>query len=80
MQKQLDEIKVELTKRIYDAFMAKFNGNQLRFAKAAGCDHKTISNLFDGSGMSVNLLFKLAAALEIEASELLKGLSVKSNE
>ena len=42
MQQQLDKIKEEVTKRVYKLFMAKFAGNKLQFAKAAGCDEKTL--------------------------------------
>jgi len=58
--------------------MAKFAGNKLQFAKAAGCDEKTLRLLFEqGQGMTLNLLFKLAYALEVAPSELLEGLSLK---
>lgn len=78
MQQQLDKIKVEVTKRVYDRFMEKFAGNKLQFAKAAGCDEKALRLLFEqGQGMSMNLLFKLASALEVSPSELLEGLSLK---
>ena len=73
----MDIIKVEVTKRIYDLFMKKFNGNKLQFAKAAGCDEKALRLLFDeGQGMTLNLLFKLAAALDTTPSELLNGLTL----
>lgn len=59
--------------------MAKFAGNKLQFAKAAGCDEKTLRLLFEhGQGMTLNLLFKLAYALEVSPSELLEGLSLKN--
>ena len=78
MQKELEEIKVEVTKRIHKEFMTKFAGNKLQFAKAAGCDEKTLRLLFDeGSGMTLNLLFKLCKALELQASDVLKGLTLK---
>lgn len=58
--------------------MTKFAGNKLQFAKAAGCDEKTLRLLFEqGQGMTLNLLFKLAYALEVSPSELLEGLSLK---
>jgi len=66
MQQQLDKIKDEVTKRVYKLFMAKFAGNKLQFAKAAGCDEKTLRLLFEqGQGMTLNLLFKLAYALDV---------------
>ena len=78
MQQQLDKIKEDVTKRVYKLFMSKFAGNKLQFAKAAGCDEKTLRLLFEqGQGMTLNLLFKLASALEVTPSELLEGLSLK---
>lgn len=81
MQKDLDAIKDEVTTRIYGLYMAKFGGNKLRFAKAVGCDEKAIRLLFDkGQGMTLNLLFKISLALEIEPSKLLEGLSLKKED
>jgi plasmid maintenance system antidote protein VapI len=78
MQQQLDQLKMEVTKRVYKLFMEKFAGNKSQFAKAAGCDEKTLRLLFEeNQGMTLNLLFKLASALEISPSELLAGLSFK---
>ncbi|MFT3793651.1 hypothetical protein [Flavobacterium sp.] len=78
MQGQLNEIKAEVTRRIHERFMEKYGGNKLRFAKDAGCDEKTLRLLFDeGSGMTLNLLFKLAKALNVSASELLSDLALK---
>lgn len=59
--------------------MEKFKGNKLQFAKAAGCDEKALRLLFDeGQGMTLNLLFKLAFALDTTPSEILNGLTLKS--
>ena len=78
MQNQLDEIKIILTKRIHSFFMEKFEGNKLRFAKAVGCDEKTIRLLFDhNQGMTLNLFFKIAHALNIEPSSLIENLKLK---
>lgn len=77
MQNELDAIQLELTKRIYLLFLEKFNGNKLAFSKAAHCDEKTIRRLFEHQqGMTVNLLFKIAFALEIKPKVLLDGLSL----
>lgn len=77
-QQQLDELKAEVTRRIYERFLEKFNGNQREFARAAGCDEKAIRLLFqEKQGMTLNLLFKVSAALGVEASELLNGLTIK---
>lgn len=77
MQQQLDKIKVEVTQRVHILFMAKYAGNKSQFAKAAGCDEKTLRLLFEqNQGMTLNLLFKLADALDVPASELIQGLSL----
>ena len=81
MQNQLEEIKKEVTERIRLEFGQKFGGNKRQFAKKAGCDEKTIRLLLDfGQGMTLNLLFKLAFALGISPSELIKDLSIKDKE
>jgi hypothetical protein len=77
VQTELDNIKETLTKRIYILFMEKHNGNKLQFAKKVGCDEKTLRLIFDNNqGMSMNLFFKIAYALEIEPSELIKDLKI----
>lgn len=77
MQNELDAIQLELTKRIHLLFLEKFNGNKLAFSKAAHCDEKTIRRLFEHQqGMTINLLFKIAFALEIKPIQLLDGLSL----
>ncbi len=78
MQTELDKIKIEVTRRVYILFMSKFEGNKSTFAKSAGCDEKTIRLLLDhNQEMTLNLLFKISNALEVEASELIKDLSIK---
>lgn len=75
--KQLDIIKKEVTERIYQRFMEKYNGNKLQFAKSAGVNESSIRDLFnDGQGMTLNMLFKLCSALDISPSEILAGLQV----
>lgn len=77
MQTQLDHIKETLTKRIYILFMEKYKGNKLQFAKKVGCDEKTIRLIFDNNqGMTMNLFFKIASALETEPFELIKDLKI----
>lgn len=81
MQKQLDEIKKEVTERVRKEFDKKFKGNKTQFAKKAGCDEKTIRLLFDfEQGMTLNLLFKLAYALELNPSDLIKDLSIRQKD
>jgi DNA-binding Xre family transcriptional regulator len=78
MQKELEVIKSEVTDRLRKEFVKKFAGNNLQLAKAAGCNEKAIRLLFnEGSGMTLNLLFKLCSALEIHPSDVLKGLDLK---
>lgn len=78
MQKELDAIKKEVTNRIHEEFLVKFDGINRKFAKAVGCNEKTIRKLFDeNQGMSLNLFFKLASALDIAPSKLLEGLEIK---
>ncbi|PZR23784.1 MAG: XRE family transcriptional regulator [Flavobacterium psychrophilum] len=78
MRNELEALKKEVTNRIHQEFLVKFGGINRKFAKAAGCDEKTIRKLFDeNQGMSLNLFFKLASALEIAPSKLLEGLEMK---
>jgi DNA-binding Xre family transcriptional regulator len=77
VQKELDILKETVTKRIYILFMEKYKGNKLRFAKDVGCDEKTIRLIFDyNQGITLNLLFKIAVAIDIQPSELIKDLSL----
>jgi len=43
MQKQLEEIKAILIKRIYNLFIKRYEGNKSKFAKEVGCDVKNNS-------------------------------------
>lgn len=80
MQNQLDNIKEILISRIYKLFIIKYEGNKLRFAKSVGCDEKTIRLIFDfNQGMTLNLFFKIAFALEVEPSELIKDLKIEKD-
>ncbi|TDE07659.1 hypothetical protein [Flavobacterium sandaracinum] len=57
--------------------MEKHNGNKLQFAKKVGCDEKALRLIFDkNQGMTMNLFFKIAHALEVEPSELIKDLKI----
>ena len=77
MQTELDYIKEALTKRIYILFMEKYKGNKLQFAKNVGCDEKAIRLIFDkNQGMTINLFFKIASALDVEPIELIKDLKI----
>ena len=77
MQKQLDRIKKEVVQRIYVIFERDFDGNNRKFAKAVGCNEKTVRDLFeDNHGMTLNLLLKISRAVRITPSQLLDGLEV----
>ncbi len=77
MQKELDDIKEKITKRIYILFMKKYEGNKSSFAKDIGCNEKTLRLLFDhNQGMTLNLFFKIANALDVEPVELIKNLKI----
>ncbi len=78
MQKELDEIKEKLTKRIHILFIEQYEGNKSRFAKNIGCDEKTLRLIFDfNQGMTLNLFFKIAKALNIEPAELIRDLKIE---
>lgn len=75
MQKKLEEVEIELAQRVYKLFVARFDGNNSAFARAANCDEKTVRRVFNNEqGLTVNLLFKFSRALHVEASDLLKDL------
>ena len=78
MQNELDVIKEKITKRIHILFLEQYDGNKLRFAKAVGCDEKTPRLIFDfNQGMTLNLFFKIAEALNVEPTELLRDLKIE---
>lgn len=79
MQEQLDKIEAELIERIYKLFMEKFKGNKSAFARAAECRETTIRRILrNEQGISINLLFRICHALEVEITELLKNLSIEN--
>lgn len=81
MQKQLDSIKEEVVERIRIVFLRDFDGNNRKFAKEVGCDEKTIRFLFQhNQGMTLNLLFKIARAINVSPSKLLEGLEFQKEQ
>ncbi len=79
MQEQLDKIEAELVERIYKLYMEKFNGNKSAFARATKCRETTIRRILrNEQGISINLLFRISHALEVEITELLKNLSIEN--
>ena len=80
MQKGLADIEAELVQRIYSLFMKKYNGNKSELARAANCRESTIRRIFrNEQGITINLLLRIASALDIEVSELLKGLDLRND-
>jgi DNA-binding Xre family transcriptional regulator len=80
MQKQLEQIEIEIVQRIYKLFLVKFNGNKSEFARASQCTETTIRRVLrNEQGITINLLLRLCVALEIEVGELFDGLPLKKN-
>ncbi len=81
MQKQLEKIEAELSQRIYKLFLQKFDDNKSAFARASQCKETTIRRIFKNEqGITINLLLRMAFALEVSVTELLKDLDVKKED
>lgn len=77
MQKHLEEIEVELVKRIYKVFLVKFNGNKSEFARAAKCSETTVRRVFrNEQRMTLDLLLRFCVALGVEANEVFDGIRI----
>nr|WP_322626463.1 helix-turn-helix transcriptional regulator [uncultured Flavobacterium sp.] len=77
MQSKLEQIEIELVKRIYNLFLKKYDGNKSEFARAAGCRESTIRRILrNEQGITINLLLRIAKALDVEVIQLLEGLSL----
>lgn len=77
MQRKLDDIKIELSDRIYKLFMIKYKGNKSKFSDDCDCDEKAIRKIFNyEQGLTMNLFFKICKALQISPSDLLKDLEL----
>ncbi len=78
MQKQLENIEIELSQRIYKLFLSRFDGNKSAFARATGCKETTIRRILrNEQGITFNLLLRIAFALEVSVNELIKNLEIK---
>ena len=81
MQKHLEEIEVELVKRIYKEFLVKFNGNKSEFARVAKCSETTVRRVFrNEQRMTVDLLLRFCVALGIEVNEFFDGIRILNND
>jgi len=79
MQKDLADIEAELVERIYSLFMKVYNGNKSEFARVAQCRESTVRRIFrNEQGITINLLLRISAALNVSASDLLNGLKIKN--
>jgi len=77
MQKHLEEIEVELAKRIYKDFLLKFDGNKSQFARAAKCSETTVRRVFrNEQRMTVDLLLRFCVALGVEVNEFFDGIRI----
>ncbi|CAM3288439.1 HTH cro/C1-type domain-containing protein [Flavobacterium longum] len=79
MQKQIEQNEVELSKRIYELFLVKFKGNKSAFARASKCSEGAVRKVFQNKqSITFNLLLRFSHALDVQLSELVKGLDLKS--
>jgi hypothetical protein len=79
MQKQLEQNEIELSQRIYKHFLVKFDGNKSAFARASNCSEGAIRKVFQNKqSITFNLLLRFSFALEVNVSDLVKGLDLSS--
>ena len=77
MQKHLEQIEVELVKRIFKEFLLKFNGNKSEFARAALCSETTVRRVFrNEQRMTVDLLLRFCFALGIDINKIFDGINI----
>lgn len=83
MEREIKRLRIEVTNRLYSLHKAKFDGNNVHLAKAAGCAESTIRNIFvkltdkdKGQDITLSMAFRLCNALDVELSDLVKGLGI----
>ena len=77
MQKQMEEIEIELVKRIYKEVLVKFNGNKSEFAKSAQCSETTVRRVFrNEQRMTVDLFLRFCFALNKNINEIFEGIDI----
>jgi plasmid maintenance system antidote protein VapI len=80
VQRKIEEIEEEVTQKIYKLFLEKFDGNKSAFAKATGCSETTIRRVLrKQQGITINLLLRIANALDTNVSELFRNLTIKED-
>lgn len=73
----MEQIEIELVKRIYKLFLSKFNGNKSEFAKAANCSETTVRRVFrNEQRMTVNLMLRFCFALKKDVIEIFEGIDI----
>lgn len=84
MEREIKKLRIEVTNRLYILHKAKFDGNNVHLAKAAGCAESTVRNIFakltdkdKGQDITLSMAFRLCNALDVELGDLVKGLSMK---
>ena len=77
MQKHLEQIELELVKRIYKEFLLKFDGNKSEFAKASICSETTVRRVFrNEQRMTVDLFLRFCFALGKGVNEIFEGINI----
>jgi transcriptional regulator with XRE-family HTH domain len=77
MQKQIEQSEVQLSQRIYEIFLVKFEGNKSAFARASKCSEGAVRKVFQNKqSITFNLLLRFSNALDVKIEELVKGLSI----
>lgn len=75
--KDVEILETELVERIYKLFLKKYDGNKSSFARESNCTETTIRRILKSEqGITVNLLMRIAYALDTSSSELLKDLNI----
>ena len=77
MQKQMEQIEIELVKRVYKLFLSKFNGNKSEFARVALCSETTVRRVFrNEQRMTINLFLRFCFALGKDVNEIFEGINI----
>lgn len=81
MQKEIEKIELEVIERIYKLFLEKYSGNKSAFSRVSACRESTIRRIFrHEQGITLNLLLRMAKALDTTVSDLMDGLTIKNEE
>lgn len=79
MHKKIEQIENQLVTKIYKEFLVKFDGNKSKFAKASSCSETTVRRVFlNKQRMTVDLLLRFCAALEIDVIELFNSTDINT--